>query len=235
MFKLGFDTHIMASDVILPLLNHAAAGAGNTTPEIAQAMKAIQSWDRSSSKDSIAYTYIHFWALAYRQMFSEEAFTRFTAYERRKLVDIDSPKEQQQALEAMRKAVETMKDRYGTANVPWGKINVVVRNGVFSLGGESIFNVLHPDEGVEQDDGTIHCNDGWGHLMIVEEAEPKQIWTLLPYGESQHPSSPHYGDQARMHSDQQPKKFWFQAAEILAHTESVWGDPKRLKNLESLP
>ena len=86
---------------------------------------------------------------------------------------------------------------------------MVVRDGTFPFGGESIFNVLHPDEGVEQDDGTIHCNDGWGHLMIVVEAEPKQIWTLLPYGESQHPSSPHYGDQARMHSNQQPKKFWF--------------------------
>jgi acyl-homoserine-lactone acylase len=235
MFRLGFDTHIMASDVILPLLNHATVSASNTSPEVAQAIKAIQSWDGSSSKDSIPYTYVHFWALAYRQMFSEEAFTRFTAYNRRKLVDIDSPKEQQQALQAMGKAVETIKHRYGTAHVPWGKINVVVRNGVFPLGGESIFNVLHPDEGVEQDDGTIHCNDGWGHLMIIVEAEPKQIWTLLPYGESQHPSSPHYGDQARMHSDRQPKKFWFEAADILAHTESVWGDPKRLKNLESLP
>lgn len=109
-----------------------------------------------------------------------------------------------------------------------------MRNGIFPLGGESIFNVLHPDEGVEQYDGTIHCNDGWGHLMIVEEGNPKQTWTLLPYGESQHATSPHYGDQARMHSDQKPKKFWFAASEVLAHTESVWGDSKRLQNLTGL-
>jgi acyl-homoserine-lactone acylase len=110
---------------------------------------------------------------------------------------------------------------------------VVVRNGVFPLGGESIFNVLHPDEGVEQDDKTIHGNDGWGHLMIVSETSPKKIWTLLPYGESQHPSSPHYGDQARMHSDQQPKQFWFSADEILAHTESMSGKSGRLEAMRN--
>jgi hypothetical protein len=110
-----------------------------------------------------------------------------------------------------------------------------VRNGTYRLGGESIFNVLHPDEGVEQDDRTIHCNDGWGHLMIVVETSPKQVWTLLPYGESQHPESPHYGDQARMHSEQSPKKFWFSASDVLAHTESVWGDAKRLQRSGSVP
>ncbi len=56
-----------------------------------------------------------------------------------------------------------------------------------------LFGVLHPDEGSEQDDGRIFCNDGWGHLMIVVEGDaagtkPKQIWSLLPYGESEHRS-----------------------------------------------
>jgi acyl-homoserine-lactone acylase len=234
MFPLGFDTYIMATDVIVPLLVNAAR-ANTSSPAVAHAIEAIAAWDRSSSKDSIAYTYIHFWALAYREIFSEQAFTRFTAYERKKLVNVNSQKEQTQALEALKKAIKKMQDGYGSSDVPWGKVNVVVRNGTFPLGGESIFNVLHPDEGVEQDDGTIHCNDGWGHLMIVEEANPKQVWTLLPYGESQHPASPHFGDQARMHSQQKPKKFWFYKRDIAAHTDSFWGDPKRLERLQGLP
>jgi acyl-homoserine lactone acylase PvdQ len=166
-------------------------------------------------------------------MFSESSFSRFTSYERRKMVDINSTKERQQAAAALEKAVAEINARYGSSEVPWGRINVVVRNGIFPLDGESIFNVLHPDEGVEQDDNTIHCNDGWGHLMLVSETNPKKVWTLLPYGESQHPSSAHYGDQARMHSKQQPKEFWFSADEILAHTESVWGDAGRLKAIRT--
>lgn len=228
MFKLSFDTHIMATDVIVPLLARAARSA-QLSPDARRAIQTIETWDRSSAKDSTAYTFIHFWALAYRRLFSDEAFARFTTYERRKLVDTTSAKEQGQAITALEAAITDMKKMYRASEVPWGKINVVVRNGTFPLSGESIFNVLHPDVGVEQDDGTIHCNDGWGHLMIVMETTPKRIWTLLPYGESQHPSSPHYGDEARMHSEQQPKQFRFSAADILAHTESVWGDANRLK------
>ena len=58
---------------------------------------------------------------------------------------------------------------------PGGKINVEVRNGVFPMDGTSVelFGVLHPDEGPEQDDGRIFCNDGWGHLMIVVEPDAR--------------------------------------------------------------
>jgi acyl-homoserine-lactone acylase len=228
MFALAFDTHIMPTDVIIPLLAQTARSQ-HLSPEARKAISAIERWDGSSRKDSIAYTFIHFWVLAYKQMFSESAFVRFTSYERRTLIDVNSAKEQQQAAAALENAIEKLKASYGRSEVSWGTINVVVRNGTFPLEGESLFNVLHPDEGVEQDDKTIHCNDGWGHLMIVTETTPKRIWTLLPYGESQHSSSPHYGDQARMHSNQQPKQFWFSAGEILAHTESVWGDRDRLQ------
>ena len=234
MFTLGFDTHIMATDVIVPLLVNATA-QDKGEPALVSAMNAIRKWNGASSKDSIAYTYIHYWALAYRDLFSEEAFARFTSYGRRGLIDTHSPTEQRQALEALKTAIKTIQKKFGSSQIPWGKINLVERGGTFPLGGEAIFNVLHPDEGVEQDDGTIHCNDGWGHLMIVQEATAKQIWTLLPYGQSQHASSPHFGDQARMHSDQKPKKFWFYPKDIAAHTESVWGDPQRLKRMSELP
>jgi acyl-homoserine lactone acylase PvdQ len=164
-------------------------------------------------------------------MFSKTSFERFLSYERKKEVDIGSPEEQRRARAAFEDAIRTIKSRYGSIAVPWGRINVVVRGGTFPLGGESEYDVLHRDEGVEQDDGTIHCNDGWGHLMIVVEGNPKQIWTLLPYGESQDPKSPHYDDQARLHSKQQVKQFPFTPEEILSNTEAVWGDRNRLKRL----
>jgi acyl-homoserine lactone acylase PvdQ len=97
------------------------------------------------------------------------------------------------------------------------------------MDGSGLYAMLHPDEGEERDDGRIYCNDGWGHLMAVMEGEPKQVWTLLPYGQSEHPDSPHYNDQARMHSRREAKRFWFTPAEILAHTEAVRGRRDRLR------
>lgn len=228
MTRLGWDTHIMASDVIVPLLERAYTGRSGTSADVIQALTDLRNWDGSSSKHSVAYTYIHFWGEAYQRMFSKDSFERFLSYERKKEIDINSPQELQRARAAFEDAIRTIRSRYGSISVPWGHINVVVRGGTFPLGGESEYDILHRDEGVEQDDGTIHCNDGWGHLMIVVESNPKQIWTLLPYGESQNPKSPHYNDQARLHSRQQAKRFPFTPEEILSNTESVWGDRNRL-------
>jgi len=54
-------------------------------------------------------------------------------------------------------------------------------------------------------------------------------WSLLPYGESEDPASPHFNDMARLHSQRKMKQLWLTPQEILAHTETVWGDKERLK------
>jgi len=104
---------------------------------------------------------------------------------------------------------------------------------MFPVDGTGLYDVLHPDAGPAQDGGLIYSNDGWGHLMVVMEGDPKEIWSLLPYGESEHSSSPHYNDQAKLHSHLQMKRFWFSPAEIRAHAESAWGRPNRINSLLS--
>ena len=64
--------------------------------------------------------------------------------------------------------------------------------------------------------------------MIVIEGEKKEIWSLLPLGESEDRASPHYNDQAKLHSQGQIKRFWFTSQDILDHTESVWGNKSRI-------
>jgi acyl-homoserine lactone acylase PvdQ len=225
MKDLGFDTYVMPAEVIVPLLERAYARDAN--PRLARAMELIRMWDRRSSKESVAFTYVYFWGKSYQELFPGR-FGRFVSYSRRK-IDLNSPEEQKMALRALEEAVNRIRTRYGKAETPWGEINVVVRGGTFPLEGTDLFGVLHPDEGVEQEDGRIHCNDGWGHLLIVMEGQPKEIWSLLPYGQSEHPSSPHYNDQAKLHSQRRAKRFWFTPAEIIEHTESVWGKRDRLK------
>ncbi|HZT32337.1 MAG TPA: penicillin acylase family protein [Bryobacteraceae bacterium] len=228
MQDLAFDTYIVPSAVIVPLLEHAWERDGGKHPKLAHAIDLIRAWDRRSSQQSVAYTYIYFWGKAYRDLFSEKQFARFLSYERGQKVDVDSPEEQARALQALEQALAHIEAAYGKPTVPWGAINVVSRGGLFPMDGTGLYDVLHPDEGIEQDNGQIYCNDGWGHLLIVMEGVPKQVWSLLPYGESQHPSSPHFNDQAKLHSRREAKPFWFTPADILAHTESVWGDRNRL-------
>jgi acyl-homoserine-lactone acylase len=232
MKTLAFDTYIVPAEAIVPLLDSAWERAAGEHPKLARAMELIKAWDGRSAEQSVAYTYIYFWGKSYQELYSEEKFARFISYKRKEKVDISSKEEQDRALEALEKAAAHIEKTYGKAEVPWGEINVVKRGGTFPMDGTGLYEVLHPDEGPEQDNGQMSCNDGWGHLMIVMEGNPKQVWSLLPYGESQHPSSPHYNDQAKLHSQRQAKQFWLTPTDILQHTESVWGDRDRIKRIQ---
>lgn len=227
MVDLGFDTYVMAADVAVPLLERAARKLDEGDPA-RRAVAGLQAWDRRSHKDSIAYAYLHSWARAYAELYGAAAVGRFSSYDRRK-IDIGAPQEQERALKALTQALAMLASKYGKQEVRWGEINVVSRGGEFPLSGTGAFGVLHPDAGEEREDGRIHANDGWGHLLVVMEGDPKEIWSLLPYGQSEDPRSPHYNDQARLHSDGKAKRFWFRAEDILAHTKSVWGEEGRLK------
>jgi acyl-homoserine lactone acylase PvdQ len=147
-------------------------------------------------------------------------------------MNVHSRKEQRMALTALTAALDLIQHRFGKTEVSWGDINVVVRGGTFPLdGADNMYEPLHLDGGDERPDGRIHCKDGWGHLMIVMEGQPKQVWSLLPFGQSENPASPHYNDQAKLHSQRQVKQFWLTPEEILANTESVWGDPGRIQKV----
>jgi acyl-homoserine lactone acylase PvdQ len=231
MKELAFDTTIMPADVIVPLLERAYAAKPTQDARVTRALELVKSWDRRSGEDSVAYTYLYFWGTAYQELFGGK-FSRFVGHDRRK-IDLGSPEEQDQARHAFEKAVAHIEKQFGKPEVRWGDVNVVVRGGKFPMDGTGLYDVLHPDEGPEQDNGQMYCNDGWGDLLIVMEGQPKEIWSLLPYGESEHPASPHYNDLAKLHSRRQAKRFWFTPEEIVAHTESVWGDRNRIHALLS--
>ena len=233
MMDLAFDTYVLAADVIVPLLDKAQAKqTAKQAAEVGRAMERIRTWDRRTSAASTAFTYVYYWAKAYHDLFGAAKYERFNAYDRQKAVDTNSAEEQEMAWKALGEGVARIQKKFGKPEVPWGEINVVVRGGTFPMDGAGeMFGVLHPDEGPEQENGQMYCNDGWGHLLVVMEGPRKQVWSLLPYGQSEHPSSPHFNDQAKLHSQRMAKRLWLSAAEILEHTESVWGDRTRLERL----
>jgi acyl-homoserine lactone acylase PvdQ len=226
--RLSVDTYVLAANVIVPLLDEAARAASPRDSRIPGVMRQIDMWDRRSAKDSIAFTYLYFWGRSYQDLFTPRAFARFRTASR-KQIDIHAPEEQQRALAALSEGLDRIQKHFGKIEVPWGDVNVVVRGRTFPMDGNDLYGVLHPDGGPEQENGQIHCDDGWGHLMIVVEGSPKEIWSLLPFGESEDTASPHFNDQAKLHSQGQIKRFWFTPQDILDHAESVWGKKDRIR------
>ena len=77
----------------------------------------------------------------------------------------------------------------------------------------------------------MNCNDGWGRLLVVLAGPPRQVWSRLPYGQSEARAAPHFNDHAKRHRQRTAKRFWLTPADILDHAESVWGDRGRLERL----
>jgi acyl-homoserine lactone acylase PvdQ len=237
MKSLAYDTYVVPAEVIVPLLARALEKKQSAVadPRLRRAIEILKGWDFRSATDSLAQTYIYFWAQAYRDLFSAAKLGRFLAYSRYK-INLDSAEEQEMALSALGEAIRRIQKSFGKTEVRWGEVSIVERGGTFPMDGTGVFDVLHPDDGPQHEDGTIHCDDGWGHLLVVEEGPPKKAWSLLPYGESENPASPHFNDMARLHSQRKMKPLWLTPEEILAHTESVWGDKDRLRrHLHSIP
>jgi acyl-homoserine lactone acylase PvdQ len=235
MKALALDTYVLSADVIVPLLDRAYTPLFSFQPSprdtrVSRALESLHSWDRRSAADSVAFTYLYFWGKAYEDLYSPESFARFNSYGRRN-IRMYSWLEQRRARRALELALERMQKLFGKTEVPWGQLNVTIRGGTFPMDGTGLYDVLHPDDGPEQTNGQIFDNGEWGHLMIVMEGEPKQIWSLLPYGESEDRSSPHYNDQTKLHSRRELKRFWFSPQEIIDHVESVRGDRDRLGRL----
>jgi acyl-homoserine-lactone acylase len=230
MKALAYDTYVVPADVIVPLLAKAWQQKSRefADAKMQRAVEILKAWDRRSGTDSVAQTYLWFWGQAYRDLFSREKFGRFLSMARYD-VKPDSAEEQTMALQALAEAIQRIESHFGKAEIPWGQVNVVVRGGTFAMDGTGVFDVLHPDDGPQEEDGTIHCDDGWGHLLVVDEGPPKRAWSLLPYGESEDPASPHFNDMAKLHSQRKMKQLWLTPEDILAHTESVWGDKDRLR------
>ncbi len=184
MKALVFDTYVFAADMIVPLLTRAYASEPSADPRVNRALDHLKAWNHRSAKDSVAYTYVYFWGLAYRDLFSGETFSRFTVYSRR-TINLNSSQEQARARRALEEALARMDKKFGKSEIPWGEVNIVERGGTFPVGGTGLYDVLYLDEGLQEEDGKIHSNDGWGHAMVVVEGSPKTIWSLLPYGESE--------------------------------------------------
>jgi acyl-homoserine lactone acylase PvdQ len=57
------------------------------------------------------------------------------------------------------------------------------------------------------------------YVSVIEFGHEPQVRSLLVFGESADPASPHYLDQARLYAAGEMKPSWFTLEEIKKHTE----------------
>jgi len=129
------------------------------------------------------------------------------------------------AHKALVQAVDSLVERHGTPTPRWGDINVIaLTDGTqFSSGAaDSVSQGMwqtsqRPKRGP---DGKWRCVAGSDGLMMAEMTSPPRVFTMVPYGQSDNPASPHFADQTPRYVRGQYKRAWFTREMIMKNAKS---------------
>jgi penicillin amidase/acyl-homoserine-lactone acylase len=216
--KLGFaDLERISMDVkavdapnFVNAILRAHAEAGDPDDEQqARAVGILRAWDGHATTDNLA--------LAILSTFVE-------------VVGASPPRNPtaQQVLAALSRALDLMKRRWGSIEVPWGEVHVIRRGGrewpAAGAGSQRSaipFVTLYMTGANRLEQGRSVVDRGSSWMMLVRYhdggAEAK---TILPWGNSQRPDSKHFADQAPLFATRQYKAALLSRAKVEAHAES---------------
>jgi acyl-homoserine-lactone acylase len=178
--------------------------------EVAEALARVEAWDNTASADSRGSVLFLNWFLRYLRgdaaspprslserrdgAFAEPWRSDAPVTTPRGLADPDA------AVRAFAWAVEATANEFGRWDVSWGEVHRVRRGDVDvpvsgCSGWAGCFRTLGfaPAE-----DGRRVVSGGDGWVLAVEFGDVPRAYSVLAYGQSDRPDSPHYDDQAAM-------------------------------------
>jgi|CXWL01.1.fsa_nt_gi acyl-homoserine lactone acylase PvdQ len=211
------DTHVYEADRLIPELRAGFARFASTHPESAARVEpvlaAIEAWDRRGAADSVAMTVFVRWHQLMRAAQMPES-----AMQRLGLLDTTRA---------------TLVLEHGDWRTPWGAVNLLQRrhwNGAEAfddgapslpvLGGPGpigiIFNFYTSTPNAR---GRAYGRSGNSYVSVVEFGQHRtQARSIVYFGQSGRPTSPHYFDQAPLYARGDFKPAWTSRADLAEHT-----------------
>jgi len=229
--KAIFSTYSIVADEEIPGLvaewTAYETGMSNGDPDLIEAISLIQSWDRFFAVDSIATTIFFLWVETYWGPAFEPS---------------DSGLADHMKVAALAEVIEDLERQWGTWRVPYGEINrhqrrderngAPFRDDLESLPSPGADGNWHgtvyrfknpPVPGLKRRYGEM----GHSYVAAIEFGGMTKRMSILSFGQSSDPDSPHYLDQADAYVNGQLKPAWFTPDEIMKNLERAYhpGEP----------
>ncbi|MEO0337982.1 MAG: penicillin acylase family protein [Bacteroidota bacterium] len=196
----------------------AALKKQKKSKDIKAAIQHLSQWDNTVSADSRGGLLFQEWMRLYnRALAGASPFVVDWSFDdpMNTPSGLSSP---ELAAKVMPDAMSNLTEKYGTWDLAWGDIHRL-RRGEVDLpigggpGGMGCFRVLWFSD-TKDNKRQIRGGDGW--QLAVEFSDPPRAYSILAYGQSNDPKSPHYTDQTQLFADNKMKRVAFTESDIKA-------------------
>jgi acyl-homoserine-lactone acylase len=230
----AFDSYLPWFATTIPTLLQAydALPAGEAKTRLAAPIAALRAWDFRWSAGSVATTLAVFWGEALRHTPSARSPAWTGLWE-----DFVAQKVPAQTkIQALLTAVDLLQSQFGAWSTPWGQINRFQRlNGdidqpfddaapsipvpfTSSIWGSLASFGAKPYPGTKKWYGT----NGNSFVAMVEFGPQVHAIAVTAGGESGHPTSPHFNDEAQRYASGNLREVYFYPAQLTGHTEKTY-------------
>ncbi len=230
--ELKFTTRVLLAERVLPDLLAAARRVPSPSPDLASGVEVLSAWDRRVAATSVgAVLFQELWdrlAETTKQPFARVWDAARPASTPSGLADADA------AVPALEAAVRRTRERFGSERAAWGDVHRF-RLGELDLPGDGapgrlgVYRVMSFDEAKDgrlvagrlaADEPLAGNGDAW--VLLVHFARPVQARSVLAYGQTTSPSSPHSRDQLALFARHELRPVWYRPEEIEAHLERAY-------------
>jgi acyl-homoserine-lactone acylase len=193
--------------------------------QVAKAVEVIQAWDGEYLPEARGAALLKFWRLA-----CGEKIDLHPLHAEGRLGD----EARKEAMALFRATIDSMTERYGRWDIPWGEAHVVGRGGKYfpapgadfdkgdkeSNFSETLMDVRSAEDPTKP--GRFVANSGsMAVILMFFGPDGVESFTCTPWGQSAHADSPHYVDQAeKLYSKREMKNTWWRKEDLLENVES---------------
>ena len=231
----AFDSYQPGFAVLIPALLKAYSALPASDPRrepLRAPIGVLRSWNYRWSGDSIAQTLAMFWGdeLQKGERVSEDEPSN------KRMMRLARDTTPAQKLDALNEAVNRLTREFGRWQVPWGEVNrfqrispaivhpfndsapsIPVPFASSAYGSLAAFGAS-PKPGTKKWYGT----SGNSFVAVVEFGPRIRARAVTAGGESGHPDSPHFNDEAGRYASGALREVYFHADQLEGHTERVY-------------
>ncbi len=224
LIEIAYDPYLPGFEQLIPGLITAFDESGEAYTEMAPAIEVLREWDFKVSKHSVAMSLAHFYGMRYQKDGANPK--NLKGMDRINFFGTGSPHEER--LQIFAATLTNLAADFGQWNTPWGATNRFQRitgdiEQPFDDDAPSLPVGMASGRwgalasfGAKSYEGTkrIYGTSGNSFVAVVEFGDRVKAKSLLAGGQSGHPGSPHFDDQARPYVDREFKDVAFYKEDV---------------------